>query len=90
QVKTVPEGGKKKISFKRSHGTNKITLTGTIPVKASSSKQWVALWDPAAYALDLMKRALKAEGIQVKGPLKSKQVPKQAKKIASHTSMPLS
>ncbi|USY27462.1 D-alanyl-D-alanine carboxypeptidase/D-alanyl-D-alanine endopeptidase [Bacillus safensis] len=90
QVKTVPEGEKKKISFKRSHGTNKITLTGTIPVKASSSKQWVALWDPSVYALDLMKRALKAEGIQVKGPLKSKQVPKKAKKIASHTSMPLS
>ncbi|BBP89958.1 hypothetical protein BsIDN1_35760 [Bacillus safensis] len=41
-------------------------MTGTIPVKASSSKQWVALWDPSAYALDLMKRALKAEGIQVK------------------------
>ncbi|MHC2453012.1 serine-type D-Ala-D-Ala carboxypeptidase/endopeptidase (penicillin-binding protein 4) [Bacillus altitudinis] len=90
QVKTVPEGGKKKISFKRSHGTNKITLTGTIPLKASSSKQWVALWEPTTYALDLMKRALKAEGIQLKGPLKTKQVPKKAKKIASHTSMPLS
>lgn len=90
QVKTVPEGGKKKISFKRSHGTNKITLTGTIPVKASVSKQWVALWEPTSYALDLMKHALRVEGIQVKGPLKTKQVPKKAKKIASHSSMPLS
>lgn len=90
QVKTVPEGGKKKISFKRSHGTNKITLTGTIPVKASVSRQWVALWEPSSYALDLMKRALKAEGIHVKGQLKTKQVPKKAKKIATHSSMPLS
>ena len=90
RVKTVPEGGKKKISFKRSHGTNKITLTGTIPLKAGSSRQWVALWEPTTYALDLMKRALKAEGIQVKGPLKTKHVPKRAKKIASHSSMPLS
>ncbi|MEK4504622.1 D-alanyl-D-alanine carboxypeptidase/D-alanyl-D-alanine endopeptidase [Bacillus sp. FSL K6-2431] len=90
QVKTVPEEGKKKISFKRSHGTNKITLTGTIPVKASVSRQWVALWEPSSYALDLMKRALKAEGIHVKGPLKIKQVPKKAKKIATHSSMPLS
>lgn len=37
-----------------------------------------------------MKRALKAEGIQLKGSLKTKQVPKKAKKIASHSSMPLS
>lgn len=81
QVKTVPEGGKKKISFKRSHGTNKITLTGTIPVKASVSRQWVALWEPSSYALDLMKRALKAEGIHVKGSLKTKQVPKKPRKL---------
>ncbi|PCK21174.1 D-alanyl-D-alanine carboxypeptidase/D-alanyl-D-alanine-endopeptidase [Bacillus pumilus] len=90
RVKTVPEGEKKKISFKRSHGTNEITLTGTIPLKASSSRQWVALWEPTTYALDLMKHALNAEGIQVKGPLKTKQVPKKATKIASHSSMPLS
>lgn len=90
RVKTVPKGGKKDISFKRSHGTNKITLHGTIPLKASSSRQWVALWEPTAYALDLMKRALKAEGIQLKGPLKTNHIPKKAKKIASHSSMPLS
>ncbi|MEI4790445.1 D-alanyl-D-alanine carboxypeptidase/D-alanyl-D-alanine-endopeptidase [Bacillus sp. FJAT-53060] len=90
RVKTVSEGGKKKISFKRSHGSNDITLTGSIPLKASTSKQWVALWEPTTYALDLMKRALKAEGIQVKGPPKTKQVPKKATKIASHSSMPLS
>ncbi|MFJ5963174.1 D-alanyl-D-alanine carboxypeptidase/D-alanyl-D-alanine-endopeptidase [Bacillus sp. NPDC093026] len=90
KVKTVPEGRQKKISFKRSHGTNEITLTGTIPLKASSVRQWVALWEPTNYALDLMKRALKSEGIQVKGQVKTKQVPKKAKKIAVHSSMPLS
>ncbi|MDM5298345.1 D-alanyl-D-alanine carboxypeptidase/D-alanyl-D-alanine-endopeptidase [Bacillus pumilus] len=90
QVKTVPEGGKKDISFKRSHGTNEITLHGTIPLKANSSKQWVALWNPTTYALDLMKRALKSEGIKLKGHMKTQHVPKRAKKVASHTSMPLS
>ncbi|WP_412856909.1 D-alanyl-D-alanine carboxypeptidase/D-alanyl-D-alanine-endopeptidase [Bacillus sp. 179-C3.3 HS] len=90
KVKTVPEGGKKKISFQRSHGSNEITIEGTIPINSSASKQWIALWEPTTYALDLMKRALQSEGIQLKGKTKTNQLPKKAKKIVTHTSMPLS
>ncbi|MGE6629797.1 D-alanyl-D-alanine carboxypeptidase/D-alanyl-D-alanine endopeptidase [Bacillus sp. NPDC077027] len=90
QVKTVSVDGKKDVTFERAHGSNKVIIKGSIPVHASSSRQWVALWEPTNYAIDLMKRALKAEGIQIKGKVETGVVPKKAKKIASHESIPLS
>ncbi|OMI24604.1 D-alanyl-D-alanine carboxypeptidase/D-alanyl-D-alanine-endopeptidase, partial [Bacillus swezeyi] len=56
-AETVPADGKKDIEVKRNHGTNTIQIKGTIPLETSKVRQWVAVWEPSRYALDLLKQA---------------------------------
>ncbi|MDE1376773.1 D-alanyl-D-alanine carboxypeptidase/D-alanyl-D-alanine endopeptidase, partial [Bacillus licheniformis] len=60
------------------------------PQGASRVRQWVAVWEPSKYALDLFKQALQQQGIQILGETKTGKVPKKARRITSHHSMPLS
>ncbi|KMY52196.1 D-alanyl-D-alanine carboxypeptidase/D-alanyl-D-alanine endopeptidase [Peribacillus loiseleuriae] len=89
-AKTVAADGKKEIKIVREHRSNTITITGTIPVKSSRTRQWVALWEPTVYTTHVFKNALQAQGITHVGFVKAGKVPNQAKLLATHDSMPLS
>ncbi|KKB73158.1 MULTISPECIES: D-alanyl-D-alanine carboxypeptidase/D-alanyl-D-alanine-endopeptidase [Bacillus] len=89
-AKTVPANGEKDITIEREHGTNTIQIKGTIPKEASRAREWVSVWEPAGYALDLFKQALDRKGIQVLGKAKTATTPKNARRIAVRRSMPLS
>ncbi len=91
EAKTVATDGKKSISIHREHGTNRIIVEGTIPVSASSSRSWTAVWQPSEMTLDVFRNALTAEGIQVLGKrgLQRGTAPADAQVLAVRKSMPL-
>ncbi|MGW0902766.1 D-alanyl-D-alanine carboxypeptidase/D-alanyl-D-alanine endopeptidase [Streptomyces sp. NPDC002853] len=90
-ARTVPAGGEDTLTIEREHGTNTITVTGTVPVGGSATKEWIAVWEPTGYAAAIFRDALKAHGVRVSGPTKTGlATPKGARRLASHDSMPLS
>lgn len=91
EATTVGKGGEKKISIHREHGTNRIIVEGSIPVDASSSRSWTAVWQPSELVLDVFRSALQKEGIQVLGKkgLQRAVAPENAKILATKNSMPL-
>ncbi|KAB2330197.1 D-alanyl-D-alanine carboxypeptidase/D-alanyl-D-alanine-endopeptidase [Cytobacillus depressus] len=90
KAKTVAKDGKKDITIERQHGTNNIIIEGTIPLEATRAREWMAVWEPSGYALDLLKHSLLEQGIKIKGDLKSAATPKKAQVLDVHQSMPLS
>lgn len=87
---TVDSEGENHILITREHGSNIIKITGTIPLTATKQKEWIAVWEPAKYVLDLFKQSLHKQGIEVKGITKLAITPKQTDILYEHQSMPLS
>lgn len=61
--KTVPKGSKNTLKIGRQYGTNKIVITGNVPIGSAGKKEWVTVSNPTAYALDVFKKSLAAKGI---------------------------
>ncbi|WP_093134056.1 D-alanyl-D-alanine carboxypeptidase/D-alanyl-D-alanine endopeptidase [Salinibacillus kushneri] len=89
ELETVSENKEKDIDFKRKHGGNKITVSGQIPVGSSMEKEWIAVWDPTSYVLQLFKEALTEQGIDITDFSKGK-TPQAAKVLTIQKSLPLS
>lgn len=89
-AQTVAKDGKKDITIEKEHGTNTIFIKGSIPLEASRSREWIAVWEPAGYALDLFKQSLIEQGIKLNGKLNHAQAPERTKQLYIHDSMPLS
>ena len=90
QTETVLADGKKEITFEREHAKNSVTITGNLPVKSKSVKEWIGVWDPTRYALALFKQSLIEEGIQVSGKIKTGTTPANAEILHTHSSIKLS
>lgn len=90
KAKTVALNGEEDITIEREHGTNTITIEGTIPAESWNVREWMAVWEPTGYALDLFQQSLIHNGISLTGDVKTGQTPKKAEKLISQPSMPLS
>ncbi|MER7349457.1 D-alanyl-D-alanine carboxypeptidase/D-alanyl-D-alanine-endopeptidase [Streptomyces aurantiacus] len=87
---TVAAGGADTIAVERQHGKNTITVTGTVPVGGSTTKEWITVWEPTRYAAAIFRDALAAHGVKVGGPTRAGiPTPKGARELASHASMKL-
>lgn len=90
QTKTIDAKGKYDIKIEREHGENTILVTGTIPADANKMKEWVAVWEPSMYAMDLLKTSFEEQGIKVIGKIKAGTSNEATNHLISHKSMPLS
>ena len=90
QTETVPEDGKKKLTYEREHAKNTITITGTLPVISKGEKEWIGVWEPTRYALALFKQSLTEQGIQLSGKVKTGTIPTEAEIVHTHHSIKLS
>ncbi|GIG68045.1 D-alanyl-D-alanine carboxypeptidase/D-alanyl-D-alanine endopeptidase [Phytomonospora endophytica] len=89
--KTVPSGQTDTLGISREHGSNRIVISGQIPVGASATKDWISVWEPTGYAADVFRRALKSHGVRVLGATKlGSATPEGARRLAAHESMTLS
>ncbi|WP_338697090.1 D-alanyl-D-alanine carboxypeptidase/D-alanyl-D-alanine-endopeptidase [Streptomyces sp. Q6] len=87
---TVGAGGEDTLAVERQHGTNTITVSGTVPVGGGTTKEWVTVWEPTGYAAAVFRDALAAHGVKVGGPTRlGKAAPAAAKRLATHDSMAL-
>lgn len=66
-VTTVTPEEKAKVTIKRLHGTNTVMVEGMIPLKSIRKREFVGIWEPTGYALDLFRLALERHGITVSG-----------------------
>lgn len=89
KAKTVASDGKKSLKITRQHGRNDIHIEGDIPTD-SSTKSWIAVWEPTGYALDLFKRSMQNQEIKITGKVTTGKTPTKAKLLAVDRSMPLS
>ncbi|GLF96097.1 D-alanyl-D-alanine carboxypeptidase/D-alanyl-D-alanine endopeptidase [Streptomyces yaizuensis] len=87
---TIDRGGADTLSVGREHGGNTITISGSIPLGASVTKEWITVWEPTGYATAVFTDALKAHGVRIgKAPKPGRATPADARVLASHRSMPL-
>ncbi|WP_257536026.1 D-alanyl-D-alanine carboxypeptidase/D-alanyl-D-alanine endopeptidase [Metabacillus litoralis] len=89
KTKTVSTDEEGELSISRTHGKNEVIIKGTISLKASPVKEWVAIWDPTSYSLSVLKKTLKQHGIKVKGKERKGVKPEHSKMLLSHQSIPL-
>lgn len=88
---TVAKGEAKSISIAREHGTNRIIIEGKIPVEGTRSQSWAAVWEPTGLALDVFKKSLAEQGIELvgNGGMETGITPSNATVLVSKKSMPL-
>lgn len=87
---TVGAGGDDTVAVERQHGTNTITVSGTVPVGGDTTKEWVTVWEPTGYAASVFRDALAAHGVRVDGGTRlGRATPAGAKRLAGHESMAL-
>lgn len=90
KAKTVSADQEEDLEIGREHGSNVITIEGTIPSDSPEDKEWIAVWEPTMYALDLFKQALKSHGISWTGDVIAGKATSDGEVILTHESMPLS
>ncbi|MEU1132000.1 D-alanyl-D-alanine carboxypeptidase/D-alanyl-D-alanine-endopeptidase [Streptomyces sp. NPDC005900] len=90
RARTVAGGGADTLAVERRHGTNTLTVSGTVPVGGATTKEWVTVWEPTGYAAAVFRDALAAHGVRVSGPTRTgTATPEGARRLASHASMKL-
>lgn len=75
---TVSPDGRKELIIEREHGTNTIHIQGTIPIKANKTREWIAVWEPTGFALNLLQQSFSKQGIKWAGKVKTGTAPKEA------------
>lgn len=86
---TGAPGSGSSITVDREHGTNTITVTGSMATNASPVNEFMAVWDATGYAAALFRAALTAHGVRVLGPTMRAATPAAPRTLAVRQSMPL-
>ncbi|WP_188633838.1 D-alanyl-D-alanine carboxypeptidase/D-alanyl-D-alanine endopeptidase [Lentibacillus kapialis] len=89
-AKTTAPDSAENLTLNRIHGKNVVTIEGTIPADAANVKEWMAVWKPTEYALELFRDALEKQGIKWTGQVKTSQAPQKADVLYADHSIPLS
>ncbi|WP_203248819.1 D-alanyl-D-alanine carboxypeptidase/D-alanyl-D-alanine endopeptidase [Sporosarcina beigongshangi] len=91
RAKTVPKGYKNTVKIERQYKTNKIVITGNVPIGSTGKKEWVTVSNPTAFALDVFKKSLTAKGITFASSSKTVRgrTPMNSQVLATKNSMPL-
>ncbi len=92
---TTPADSDYAITFTRARGTNRVTVTGAFPVNKPAWHESIAIDNPTAYAMTVLKETFERKGIKVDGAAydiaaaPASAVPAHAVQLASFTSIPL-
>lgn len=86
---TAEEAEEDELIIVREHGGNTITVQGVIAAGEEVRKEWISVWEPTDYALDLFRQALKKQSTSWTGTVKTGKTPINAEKLFSHRSMPM-
>ena len=78
------------LCVKRNHGSNTIIITGTISQYAAPENKWIAVWNPASYALEVFSETLVNHGITISGNKELGPTPDRVSMLLTRSSMPLS
>src|SRR5699024_1327652 len=89
EAKTVSGDEEEDLTLKREHGKNTIRIAGEIPVASETVKEWLAVWEPTGYVMDLFRQALEEHDISWTGKVKTGKAPATAKTLREYQSMPL-
>ncbi|GGA87395.1 D-alanyl-D-alanine carboxypeptidase/D-alanyl-D-alanine endopeptidase [Ornithinibacillus halotolerans] len=73
----------------REHGNNNVIVEGTIPLSSPVVHEWVAVWEPTEFVLELFGRSLKQYDVQYKGRILTGKTPENAKQLFIRDSIPL-
>jgi len=90
KANTTEAGSNETLKITRGHGKNELVIEGTIPEDGSITQEWISVWDPTKYTLDLFKEELEREGIHVKGDCYIGKAADKTLEIVTHKSEPLS
>lgn len=72
---TGPAGSANTLTIEREHGSNIVRVTGSVPAGGAGGREWVTVWEPTTYAADVFRRALTAEGVEVRGEIRTAAAP---------------
>lgn len=91
KTETTKKDSTNQIKVERAHGSNRIAVSGTIPLGFKKARAWASVWEPTDYVLSLLKKNLTSEGIYIvpTSQMSRKKVPEGATLLASKESMPL-
>ncbi|WP_158847709.1 D-alanyl-D-alanine carboxypeptidase/D-alanyl-D-alanine endopeptidase [Saccharothrix deserti] len=87
---TGPPGSTPSVSVERRHGTNVISVRGTVPAGGAVEAKWSTVWEPTGLVTSLFHDALARHGVRVVGGTGIGATPADARLLGEHLSMPLS
>ncbi|MER5949172.1 D-alanyl-D-alanine carboxypeptidase/D-alanyl-D-alanine-endopeptidase [Streptomyces sp. NPDC001904] len=90
RARTGAPGADGTVAVERQHGTNTVTVSGTVPAGGDPAQEWVTVWEPTGYAASVFRAALARHGVRVTGATRlGRATPAGAAALATHRSMPL-
>lgn len=88
-TETVEQPAVNNLSVTRAHGTNEITIEGTIQVNSKPTNTIVAVWEPTDYVLSVFKKKLADRDITIIGDTYTKGTSEEAEILTEKNSVPL-
>lgn len=88
RASTGAPGSEPALSVTREHGGDRVVVSGSLPAGSAPAEEYTSVRDPAAYAVDVFTRALRAHGVRV-DRTGTGATPDGARLLAERASMPL-